>query len=298
MTSGVGPRDQLAHFGIPLVMDLPVGENYQNHPGVTLELLLNDKYKGLFGVGSTVSVEQLQEYYTHHTGPLTEHYRSLTYLYTRNNPDGPHYPNSIFETGLYLFPQNLSQQVNQFERQHDWDLFHTPYLGKHYFFVHTILHRPRSRGYVRLQSADPFVYPAVNARFLADPLDYDDLFESMKYMFYFFETSSIAKYMEPMQPIPGCHFCPHGFVHECDQYIRCVIEQQADSGFHSVGTCRMGSVDRHDVVVDPRLRVKGMDGLRVCDASIMPLITNGNTNGPTLMIGEKCAQMVREDNHL
>ncbi|CAG2163059.1 unnamed protein product [Oppiella nova] len=287
MLSGVGPKEQLQKFGIPVVADLPVGENYQNHPGVSLNFLINEKYKYLVGEGYWgVTIANLNEWFTHKKGILTQHYRALTYLYTKNNPDGPHFPNSIFETGIYMFPQNLTENILRYERQHEWDQFNTQLLGKDYLFVHTILHRVRSRGYIRLVSNNPFVYPAINPRLLTHPKDLEDLHESMKYMYFVFETSSIAKYLAPMTPIPGCQFCAKGYVYECDPYISCVIEQITDSGFHSSSSCRMGSVHRDDVVVDPRLRVKGIESLRVCDASIMPVVSNGNTYSPTLMIGE------------
>ncbi|XP_054154996.1 glucose dehydrogenase [FAD, quinone]-like [Oppia nitens] len=302
MVSGIGPRKQLEKFGIPVLADLPaVGEYYQNHPGVSLNFLLNDNNRSMYGTGAQVTMENLHEYYANHRGPLTKHYRSITYLSTTPNNtdnDGSDYPNTDFETGLYLFPENLSDWIIRYDRQQEWDEFNRQFLGKYYFFVHTILQRVRSRGYVRLQSADPHVYPLINPNFLNDTQDYQALVDSLKFMFRFFETSSIAQYLEPIRPIPGCQLCTHGLIHDCTEYIRCLIEQQTDTGFHSVGTCRMGPVDSPDVVVDPRLRVKGISGLRVCDASVMPLITNGNVNAPVLMIGEKCAQMVKEDNHL
>ncbi|CAG2112228.1 unnamed protein product [Medioppia subpectinata] len=298
MVSGIGPKDQLKKFGIPVVADLPVGEHYQNHPGLTYNFLINPKYKYVVGENSAITVRNLNEFFANHRGPLAAHHRTITYLFTKNNQQGPHHPNSNFETGLYLFPQNLTELPFRYDRQHEWDAYHSQFMGKDYLLIHAILYRPRSMGYVRLVSNNPFVYPTINGKFLTHPLDMEDMIETLKYAFFVFERSSLAKYMTQTAPIPGCQYCPKGFIYECDSYIRCLIDQYCDSGFHSSGTCRMGSVDRKDVVVDPRLRVKGIDGLRVCDASIMPLITNGNTNAPTLMIGEKCAQMIKDDNHV
>jgi len=117
-----------------------------------------------------------------------------------------------------------------------------------------------------------------------------------KFTFYVSERSLIAKYLKPHKPIPGCKFCEgQRYVYECDSYIRCFITQTTYSSYHPVGTCRMADVHRHDCVVDPRLRVKGINRLRVCDASIMPLIPNGKHNAATIMIGEKCADLVKED---
>jgi choline dehydrogenase len=147
-------------------------------------------------------------------------------------------------------------------------------------------------------STDPFVYPVINSRFLSDPQDFEDMVDITKWALYVFERSSIAPYVRPHKPIPGCKFCAgQRFAHKCDAYIRCLIRQVTYTGYHLVGSCRMGAAHRRDTVVDHRLRVKGVDGLRVCDASVMPTVTNGNTNASVIMIGEKCADLVKEDNN-
>lgn len=103
----------------------------------------------------------------------------------------------------------------------------------------------------------------------------------------------------PHKPIPGCHLCPDKkYAYECEPYIRCVIIQMVYTGYHPVGTCRMGDPRRKDTVLDPRLKVKGVERLRVCDASIMPIVTNGNTNAPSMMIGEKCADLIKQDHQI
>ena len=181
-------------------------------------------------------------------------------------------------------------------RRHEWDIYDTPNLGKPYIYCHTILQRARSTGYVRLLSDNPYVYPAINPRFLTNPKDYEDMLEALSFSFRFFETTSISHYLVPHRPIPGCKMCPSGPIYACESYLRCVIEELTDSNYHPVGTARMGDPHRPDVVVDPRLRVKGIDGLRVCDASIMPEIVNANVNAAILMIGEKCADMIKQDN--
>lgn len=184
------------------------------------------------------------------------------------------------------------------DRRHEWDQYNTAFLGKPYLLSHTLLNRVKSRGSIHLASTDPFHYPIIVANFLKEPQDLADMIEALRETIKFFETSSIAQYLAASKPIPGCHFCPKGFVYECEPYIRCLIEQITDNGYHTVGTCRMGDPHRDDVVVDPRLRVKHVEGLRVCDASIMPEVTNGNTNAPTLMIGEKCADLVVREHSL
>ncbi|XP_054155624.1 L-sorbose 1-dehydrogenase-like [Oppia nitens] len=299
MLSGIGPEKHLHDLGIPVLSDLPVGDNYQNHWGVSIDFAIKEKYYHLLSTGGQMNVPQLYQFLARKTGPLAQHYRTVVYYNTHNNKDKD-WPNTNWETGLYLYPANLSD-VRAFphEDRHAWDIFRAPLLGRYYFFVHPILQRPRSVGSIRLASKSPLYYPLIDGNVLADPKDYADLHESIKAALYFYERSSIAEYLEPIEPIPGCQFCKdRQFVNECDEYIQCLIVQTAYSCYHPAGTARMGAHERHDTVVDPRLRVKGVDGLRVCDASVMPLLMNGNTNAASLMIGEKCADLVKHDNQL
>ena len=301
MLSGIGPRQQLESFGIPVLADLPVGEHHQNHPGMNINFLIKDKYQDLVMSGDPdMTVNKLYEYYVNNSGELTEYYNSLTYLSTHNNPD-TNWPNVEMEAALLRFPPNLDEfgPYQLGARRSEWDVYYKDFYRKNYVFTQVLLQIPRSFGYVRLVSSNPFVYPEINPRFLTNPTDFQEFLEMTKFLFYFYERSSFAPYLEPHRPIPGCKFCPNQrYVYECDSYISCYIKQLTYTGYHPVGTCRMGAHKRPDTVVDPRLRVKGFKGLRVCDASIMPLVTNGNTNAPSMMIGEKCADMVKEDNRL
>ncbi|CAG2105589.1 unnamed protein product [Medioppia subpectinata] len=301
MLSGVGPRDQLTAFGIPVVADLPVGHNLQNHAALDINFLIKDQFNHLVNSGdSDLNVDKLYEYFVNNTGELTKYYNSITYLNTKSNVN-PDFPNVAFETALLKYPKDPSKvTVVEFEPLKDeWNRYYSDYLDKNYFFVQPILERVRSYGYVRLQSSDPSVYPIINSNFLSHPLDFEDFVDITKFVFRFFEKSGISSYVKRAKPIPGCRMCPGvRFTHECDSYIRCLIRQITYTGYHLVGTCRMGAADRADTVVDPRLRVKGVRGLRVCDASVMPTITNGNTNAPTIMIGEKCADLIKQDNAL
>lgn len=183
--------------------------------------------------------------------------------------------------------------------QHQWDAFNSQFLGRYYFFVHPILQRPRTVGRIRLVSNNPLKYPLIDANFLTDENDMRDFIEIVKFSMFVYEESPISQLVDPLAPIPGCQACPHTkYLYQCESYVRCFIEQVTYSAYHPVGTCRMGDPKRPDVVVDPRLRVKGLERLRVCDASVMPLLMNGNTNAGSLMIGEKCAHIVKEEHRL
>ena len=301
MLSGIGPRNLLNTFNIPVLAELPVGEHLQNHAGMNVNYLIKDEYQDLVKTGDpTITLDNLYEYYTNGSGVLSQYYNSFTYLSTKSNPD-TEWPNVALESVLLRFPKDLDHfgAYQLGARRREWDQYYEEFYGKNYFFLQPLLERPRSFGYVRLLSGSPFVYPEINPLFLTHPQDFQDFVDITTFLFYVYERSSIAKYVIPHKPIPGCHFCPNQrYVYKCESYIRCYIRQLTYTGYHPVGTCRMGDPNRRDTVVDPRLRVKGFDGLRVCDASVMPMVTNGNTNAPTMMIGEKCADLIKEDNNL
>ena len=154
----------------------------------------------------------------------------------------------------------------------------------HGFSCHACVLRPESRGTVRLGSNDAAAAPVIDPEFLSDERDLVTLRGGMRQMYRIFGAPSLAKY-------GGAD--TQEFDIEDDDALDAVIREKADTVYHPVGTCRMGS-DK-DAVVDTQLRLNGIDGLYVADASIMPRLVSGNTNAPSIMIGEKCADFVRAD---
>lgn len=288
-------------MGIPVRADLPVGEKLQNHPALFTYWLIKERYQHLApSTDNPLTIDNLYQYYFNHSGPLTVSYLSYTYFSTQSNSD-PEWPNGVIETSPTRYPTSLDgwRQYRFGERRKEWQMYFQDFYGKNVLLAQPVLQRVRSAGFVRLQSSNPFTYPIINPKFLSDPQDLQDYIDAVKFVFYIYERSSIAPYLEPHKPIPGCRMCANrDFVYQCDSYVRCYITQLVNTGYHPTSTCRMGDPRRPDTVVDPRLRVKGFKGLRVCDASVMPNITNGNTNAPTIMIGEKCAAIVKNDHML
>jgi choline dehydrogenase-like flavoprotein len=149
------------------------------------------------------------------------------------------------------------------------------------FSAHVCVLRPHSRGQVGLRDANPTSPPRIDPNFLSDPRDLETLMAGVRVM----EQALAAP---PLAPWRGKRLYPHD---GSDTAIRADIRARSDTIYHPVGTCRMGQDDM--AVVDPNLRVQGIAGLRVVDASIMPTLIGGNTNAPTIMIAEKAADLIR-----
>jgi choline dehydrogenase len=144
--------------------------------------------------------------------------------------------------------------------------------------------RPKSRGTVRLRSTDPHAAPLIDPRFLCEPEDFETLRDGARRMRAIMDAAPLAPVRsQPLYPVDPTD----------DAAFEDSIRRLSDSQYHPVGTCKMGSDPL--AVVDARLRVHGLSGLRVIDASVMPTIIGGNTNATTIMIGEKAADLLRED---
>jgi choline dehydrogenase-like flavoprotein len=154
----------------------------------------------------------------------------------------------------------------------------------HGYGLNAVLLRPKSRGEIRLASADPGAAPEIDPRFFSDPADLPVLLRGLRAARRLLSAPAFERYR-------GVEIWP-GLEYDDDEALSGWIRQNASTIFHPVGTCRMGG--DADAVVDPQLRVRGIDGLRVADASIMPEIVGGNTNAPVIMIGEKAADMIRQ----
>ena len=154
----------------------------------------------------------------------------------------------------------------------------------HGFSLHACVLRPESRGTVRLNGADARMAPRIDPNFLDDDRDIATLREGVRLSHRIASSPSLAKY-EPQDRYP--------IDLDDDAELDALIRERADTVYHPVGTCRMGS--DADAVVDPRLKARSLDGLYIADASIMPRLVSGNTNAPSIMIGERCAEFVKAD---
>jgi choline dehydrogenase-like flavoprotein len=268
--SGIGAPDLLAQHQIPVVHALPgVGENLQDH----LQLRMIFKVKGLPTLNARANsllgkIGMGLEYALFRRGPMTMSPSQMG-GFTRSSPEYAT-PNIQF----HIQPLSL-------------DKFGEP-LHRFPAFTATACDlRPRSRGHVRLKSKDPLQAPAIQPNYLSDPTDRRVAVDAIKLVRKIVTGSSAFAPYQPKEYKPGAEI-----ISDTD-----LVHAAGDIGttiFHPVGTCRMG--DDAMAVVDTRLRLRGLGGLRIADASIMPTLVSGNTNSPTIMIAEKAAEMILEEN--
>jgi len=187
----------------------------------------------------------------------------------------------FFKTDPALATPDIQVGITLFSAEKIGERLH-PFPG--ISFIVRLL-RPESQGTIMARSADPFEAPAIRPNFLHAPRDGEAIALGCQMSRKIATTRPLAEYVEA-EHIPGDDVVSDAQMLE---YLR----HNGATSFHPVGTCRMGPDDR--AVVDPRLRVRGIEGLRVADASIMPRIVSGNTNAPTIMIGEKASAMILED---
>jgi choline dehydrogenase len=269
--SGLGPADLLGEYGIPVVRDLPgVGANLHDHFNTYLVWRCNQKITvNDLAMSSVEKLKAAVQYATKCSGHLS---------------NAGIYAGALVHTDPRLEQPDL--QINM----SGWSALERLRTGlkPHPFsaFTFSPVHlRPDGRGTVRLKSTDPLAPPAIRFNFLASDYDFQALIYGARL------SRKIAA-QPALKPFVGEEVVPGPEVQTDDQMID-EIRVRGVSNLHPVGTCRMGR--EPNAVVDPRLRVYGVERLRVADASIMPQVPGGNTNAPSIMIGEKCAAMTLED---
>jgi choline dehydrogenase len=270
LLSGIGPAAHLQAMGVAVLHELPVGDNLHDHFNTYLA----------YRCTKSITLNELQ-----HSLPRRI-VAAAQYALTRK---GPMSNNGLYVGAFFCSDPRFERpdiQMNMTawstrERTRAGIVSH-PFPG---FTLSPVHLRPEGRGTLRLKSPDPLAPPEIRFNFLRSDYDYQALIAGMRMARRIASQPALAPYVaEEVMPGPACQT-------EADMIAD--IRAHGVSNLHPVGTCRMGTGP--DAVVDPRLRVYGVQGLRVADASIMPQVIAGNTNAPSIMIGEKCAAMVLED---
>jgi len=261
MLSGVGPGSALSQLGLSVVADLPgVGLNLQDHiaAGATFEC------KQPITLASAESLSNLARYLVLGRGPLTSNVgEALGFIRTREGLAAPDIE-LIFAPAFFMEHGAANP-------------------AGHGFTVGAILLRPESRGSIALQSSDPHTQPSIRPNYLSEEGDVLALLAGER----FARKLAAAPAFDPYR---GDEVWP-GVDKQTDEELIDFMRAKVETLYHPVGTCKMGADSL--AVVDDHLRVRGIEGLRIADASIMPTIIGGHTNAPAIMIGEKAADLVR-----
>ena len=271
MLSGIGPADHLREHGIGVVHDLPgVGENLHDHPDVVM-VVNAPKLTDLFGLswqGTVNTVRAILEWRHSRSGMLTTNFAEAG-GFIKSAPE-----EAIPDLQLHFVVGKLVDHGRKT-------------VFGHGYSCHVCLLRPKSRGTLRLASPDPRRAPLIDPAFLQDPDDMARMVRGFKRVRELMHQPALTR---------------HGGVEtaasasaQTDDQIEQFIRNHADTIYHPVGTCRMGPDDDPMAVVDAQLRVRGVQALRVIDASVMPQVVGGNTNAPVIMMAEKAVDMMRAE---
>src|SRR5215831_5735671 len=264
MLSGIGPAEHLRTLDIPVLCDLPgVGANLQDHPSLAVAYECTEP----ISLASAETITNLIRYMAFKTGPLTSNVGEAG-GFVKTSTSCPT-PDVQYHFAPGYFIEHGFQQIKEHA----------------YSFIPTLI-RPHSRGRITLRSSNPLDSPLIHANYFADPRDTLAVVEGLRIARAIGETNAFAKYRKR-------ELCPGPGIKNDEKSLRGYIENNAQTLYHPVGTCKMGPTGDKLAVVDHELRVHGVEGLRVVDASIMPIIPGGNTNAPTIMVAEKAADLIK-----
>jgi choline dehydrogenase-like flavoprotein len=268
MLSGVGDAAALAKHGIASRHHSPgVGQNLQDHPDFIFGYMSDDpNFAGISLKRLPQILRAIGQYRRERRGPMTSNFAECGgFLKTRPDLEIP-------DIQLHF---GMAMVDDHGRKRHKG-------VG---FSCHVCLLRPKSRGSVSLQNVDPMQPPLIDPNFLGDPADLESMVAGFKTTRRLMETPALRALQKKDMFTEGVR---------TDDDIRNLLRARVDTVYHPVGTARMG-VNDPMAVVDPKLKVHGLEGLRVVDASIMPTLIGGNTNAPTIMIGEKAADMIKAE---
>lgn len=267
MLSGIGPAAHLREMGVPVrVARDAVGADLQDHIDYTAAFETEGSlFLGRSPAGTLKSLGSMAKWLFTRKGGMTSPYAEAGgFLRTEFAGARP-------DVQLHFLIAIVDDHGRAAVKGHGYS-------------CHACVLRPESRGTVRLQSLDPHAPPRIDPQFLSDPRDVAVLKAGVRAMYRILETPPLADYKgRDRYPIDLAD----------DAALERLIRARSDTVYHPVGTARMGG--DADAVCDPRLRVRGVEGLYIADASVMPRLVGGNTNAPSIMIGERCADFVKED---
>ncbi|KYN43077.1 Glucose dehydrogenase [acceptor] [Trachymyrmex septentrionalis] len=295
MLSGIGPEKHLREMGIPTIVNLPVGKNLQDHimwHGLTLTF----KNQSATPPSPTFMLDTAYEYLIHNRGPLANiggfdlmgfvnvHDPSAKYpdiQFMNSHIPQWHIPTATKMYNALNVDTEIIQKITEILTEADMLNFFS------------VLLKPKSVGEIRLRSRNPADPVRIYANYFSEQEDLDTMLKSVDFVKKMLNTETFKRHEFRLHhiDIPDCRLTKF----DSDEYWKCNLRHMSSTVFHPVGTAKMSPQGDPTAVVDPRLKVHGVQRLRVIDASIMPTVTGGNTNAPTIMIAEKGADFIKED---
>ncbi|CAK1541385.1 unnamed protein product [Leptosia nina] len=275
--SGVGDPDVLARAGVPLVHKLPgVGRNLHNHVTHFLNFYVKDNNTAPLNWATAMEYLLFRDGLMSGTG-ISEVTAFINTKYANPEEDNPDI--QMFFGG-FLADCAKTGMVGEMKGE-----------GSRSIQMFPAVLRPKSRGRIEIASPDPFENPKIYVNYLTHPDDVKTLIEGIKFAIKLSETKTLKRYGMKFDktPVKGCE----GYQFGCDAYWECAVRMQTGPENHQAGSCRMGPRGDPLACVDNLLQVQGIDRLRVADASVMPRAPSGNTNAPTVMIGERAADFIK-----
>jgi choline dehydrogenase-like flavoprotein len=296
MLSGIGPTKHLKNIGINPIMNLAVGYNLMDHtaPGAVTFVMNASSPLNAFGL---LDLNVLDTYFNQANGPISSAggVESIAFLETEKPYDSNGYPDLEFlQIGGSINSDPIFKR-NFGIRDDIYDEMFAPLHEQNAdtFMVFPMVMRPKSRGRIKLRSSNPFDSPAILPNYFDHHYDVDISVRGIKKLIELSKSKAFRKINAKLltTPVPGCKHLKFG----SDEYWECYTRHFTFTIYHHCGTAKMGPKSDKRAVVDSRLRVYGVKGLRVVDASIMPQIITGHTNAPVIMIAEKAADLIKHD---
>lgn len=295
MLSGIGPAEHLQEHKIPVIRDLKVGHNLQDHVGLGGFTFLIDEPVS-FTRQRFQSFPVAMEYIMNERGPLTmQGVEGVAFINTKYADPSGKWPDVQYHFSPSSVNSDGGEQIRKILNLRDgvFNTVYKPLLNSETWSILPLLLRPKSTGWVKLRSKNPLHKPVIEPNYFAHQEDINVLVEGIKIAINMSSTKAFQRFGSRPHaiPLPACRH--HKFM--TDEYWACTLKQFTFTIYHPTSTAKMGPEWDPDAVVDARLRVYGISALRVVDASIMPTIVSGNPNAPVIMIGEKASDMIKED---
>ncbi|XP_049767276.1 glucose dehydrogenase [FAD, quinone]-like [Schistocerca cancellata] len=295
MLSGVGPRQHLQEMGIPVLQDLAVGYNLQDHASIGGLMFVVNESVSLRAEDILGRRDNYVQFLAYGRGPMAvPGGAEALALYDTEDPADldAHADMEIeFLGGSVVSEPTLRRNFGI--RDDVYEAMFAPVERAHTWMAFPLPMRPLSRGRVWLRSRDPRAPPRIRPGFFSHPRDVLVSLRGIRQAIRLAGAPPLQRFQSRLHdlPVPACRH----LAFSSDEYWVCAMRQLTFTNYHQCGTCKMGPSWDHTAVVDPRLRVHGVQALRVVDASVFPAIPTAHTNAPTYMVAEKAADMIKED---